>query len=87
MARTKGIFEPTQENLAIIKRNQAIVNSMETRVVPCLCCNHKTIVLHQRTQEPTFVSLKCSKCKYEAPYNLADYRRGISLRTLLRSHG
>ena len=83
MSRTKTVFEPTQENLEVIKRNRAIVATMETRTVPCLCCQHKTIILHQRTQDPIYVSQKCPKCKYEATYNLADYRRGISLRTIL----
>ena len=87
MSREKTAFVPTQENLEIIKRNRAIVAAMETRSVPCLCCQHKTIVLHQRTKEPIYVSQKCSKCKFEAPYNLADYRRGISLKTLLNSNG
>lgn len=87
MARTKGSFTPTQENLEAIKRNRAEVESTATRFVPCLCCKHKTIILHQRTNTPFYVTLKCNKCKLEATYNLADYRRGISLKAILCSHG
>ncbi len=80
MAKQKRkAFTPTPENLEIIKRNQEVVASLETRTVPCLCCNHKTIILHQKTDTPVYVSQKCTQCRYEAPYNLADYRKGVSL--------
>ena len=77
--QSRKAFTPTPENLEIIKRNKEVVASLEERKVPCLCCNHKTIILHQKTETPVYVSQKCTLCSYEAPYNLADYRRGVSL--------
>lgn len=85
MERTKGIFQPTQANLEVIKQSQAMAENADRRFIPCRNCNHKTIVLYQRTTTPFYVAIKCDKCKTQAIYNLADYRRGISLRTLLRS--
>lgn len=77
--QTRKSFTPSPENLQIIKRNKEVVATLEERKVPCLCCNHKTIILHQKTETPVYVSQKCSLCSYVAPYNLADYRRGVSL--------
>jgi len=87
MERTKRTFEPTQENLEVIKRHQAMADKTDRRFIPCRNCNHKTIVLYHRTTTPFYVSIKCDKCKTQDFYNLADYRRGISLRTLLSSNG
>jgi hypothetical protein len=84
MARTNTSFKPTEENLKLIKQNRIAIESLETRSVPCLCCGFKTINLHQKTTEPIYISLKCCRCKFEATYNLADYRRGISLKNLLK---
>lgn len=84
MPRAKGIFEPTQENLEVIKKNQSMVETLEVRTVRCLCCGHKTINIHGKTDVPVFVSQKCNVCKSELPYNLADYRIGVSLRQRMR---
>ena len=82
MAKKATNTEPTKEALEIIKHNQTAVESLETRDIFCFGCKHKISVSYQRTSEPTYVSLKCNKCNLIAPYNLADYRRGISLRNL-----
>lgn len=84
MARLRS-FVPTDKNLEVIRRNRASAMRLEARKVPCLCCGHHTITIHQKTSEPIFISQKCSLCRTEATYNLADYRRGTSLRSYGRN--